>query len=271
MKKVLRGRERRIHQRIGREQLAIETEIRIPSRPPVSLVDLSPGGALIDLPFQVRPDSQAKVELVTRSDRLTVPVRLLRCYVTSLTDGVRYQAAAEFREQLHLPQLLGTDTDAGRAGRLASTLEAFLRHGAAAGGNQHLAEFNHLLGSVLEGVRRGDGPEQLSSHIRSRIRQLIPMLSIAPSKGAYLADPARGARFFDLDFTSARVLTAMDRRMIRAAAQLLSIIDGDAPAPQTSPAVKAPLKTQPGAAVIAYSIADWQDMCRDDASLLVCA
>jgi hypothetical protein len=247
--KVLRGRERRIHPRVSREQLAIETEIRIPSRPPVSLVDLSSGGALIDLPFQVRPNSQVKVELVTSSDRLTLPVRLLRCYVTSLTDGVRYQAAAEFREQLQLPALLGTDTEAERAHRLASTLEAFLRHGAAAGGNQHLAEFNHLLGSVLEGVRRGDGPEQLSSHVRSRIRQLIPMLSIAPAKGAYLADPSRGARFFDLDFTSARVLTAVDRRMLRAAAQLLSIIDGESPAPRTSPAVNMPSKAQPPAAI----------------------
>jgi hypothetical protein len=270
VKKVLSGRERRVHRRISREQLSIKAEVRIPSRPPISLVDLSSGGALIDLPFQIRPDSQVKLELVTRSDRLTLPVRLLRCYVVSLKDGVRYQAAGEFREELHLPELLGRDGDASRGNRLASTLEAFLRQGATGGGSQPLVEFNHMLGSVLEGVRRGDGPEELSSHIRSHIRQLIPMLSIGPAKGAYLADPSRGARFFDLDFRSARVLTAVDRRMLRAAAQLLSIIDGQEGA-ATPPSGPTPVEAQPAAPAIAYSIADWQQMCRAAEPMLVCA
>jgi hypothetical protein len=270
VRKVSSGRERRVHRRISREQLAIEAEVRIPARPPISLVDLSSGGALIDLPFQIRPESQVNLELVTRSDRLTLPVRLLRCYVVSLKDGVRYQAAGEFREQLHLPELLGRDRDASRGNRLASTLEAFLRMGATGRESQDLAEFNHMLGSVLEGVRRGDGPEELSLHIRSRIRQLIPMISIAPSKGAYLADPSRGARFFDLDFASARVLTAVDRRMLRAAAQLLTIIDGQ-DAAATPPSLPPPSQAQPATPVIAYSIADWQKMCRVDEPMLVCA
>ena len=270
MKRAPTGRERRIHRRISREKLAREAEIRIPSRPPVSLVDLSSGGALIDLPFQVRPNSQVNFELVTRSDRLTVPVRLLRCYVVSLTGGVRYQAAGEFKEQLQLPELIGTASHSEVADRLASTLEAFLRHDGTTGGNDRVVEFNHLLGSVLEGVRRGEGPELLALEIRSRIAHFIPSLSIEPAKGAYLPDPSRGARFFGLDFKSQRALSAIDRRVLRATAQLLSIIDGDGQTASTPPSPPTPAKTHTAAPAIAYSIADWQEMCRQDIPILVC-
>lgn len=255
------GRERRVHPRISREQLTLDAQIRIPSRPPISLVDLSSGGALIDLPFQIRPDSQVNLELVTRSDRLTVPVRLLRCYVASLTGGVRYQAAGEFRERLQLPELLAAGTQAATTNRLASTLEAFLRQDGHGGGHHRVHEFNHLLGAVLEGVRRGEPPDQISWEIRSRIMHFIPSLAIEPADGAYLPDPSRGARFFGIDFRAPRVLSAVDRRMLRAAAQLLSIIDADRTAAPMPPLHPASATVETAAPEIIHSIAEWQ-MCR---------
>lgn len=49
--------ERRAHRRIASSELPEPALIRIPDRPAISLVDLSPGGALLELPFQLRPES----------------------------------------------------------------------------------------------------------------------------------------------------------------------------------------------------------------------
>ena len=79
---LMSGRDRRIHQRVSLQDLSTPALVRIPNRPPISLVDLSPGGALIDLPFQVRPDSRVTLEFRAASERMNLPFRLLRCYVT---------------------------------------------------------------------------------------------------------------------------------------------------------------------------------------------
>lgn len=251
------GRERRIHRRIGREELHIPATVRIPNRPPVSIIDLSVGGALIDLPFQLRPESSVKVQVQSGSELLIVPFRPLRCYVASLTDGVRYQAAGAFEERLQLTALLAGDVPQTATSRLASALEAFLRQGGL--GANRAPVFDHLLGWILDAVRRHEPAERISVEIRSRLARFIPSLTMKPAASAFLPDPSRGARFFGIDFTSPQALTSTDRRVLRATAQLLAIVEGDAPSPERRRVQGAWGRTP---VTLVHTVADWQQMCR---------
>ena len=258
------GRDRRVHLRLSPEELNAPATIRIPSRPPVSLIDLSSGGALIEFPFQITPEARLTVELTTGPDQLKVPFRLLRCYVASLKGGVRYQAAGTFEADLNLPLMRAPAQTP--ATRLVSTLEAFLRQNGAGDRHERVREFDHLLVSLLDGVRRGEPSERISSAIRARLEMFIPSLTIEPAATAFLHDPSRSARFFGIDFKSKRVLTTIDRRILRVAAQLLTAINESAPKatravrPSTAPAdIVAPTVT--------HGVADWQEMCRTAAPL----
>ncbi len=220
------GRNRRVDLRLSPEKLSAPASIRIPNRPAVTLVDLSPGGALFDLPFQIRPDSRMTVEFRAASERMMLPFRLLRCYVTSLRGGVRYQAAGAFEERLEWEPLLADAAAETTSNRLIATLETFLRQGPAAG---RVIELDRLLMWILDAVRRGERPDRIGLEIRQRLTRLIPSVKIDAASAASLPDPARGARFFGLDFRCERMLTAVDRRMLRVAAQLLSIVKASEP------------------------------------------
>ena len=250
-----------MHPRLSPDELSAPASIRIPNYPAVSLVDLSPGGALIDLTFQIRPNARLNVEFRAAAERMMLPFRLLRCYVTSLRGGVRYQAGGAFEEQLDWKPLLADAAAQTMANRLIATLEAFLRHGSTTG---RAVEFDHLLMWILEAARRGERADRIAVEIRLRLPRLIPSIAIESATKPSLPDPARGARFFGFDFKCERVLTTPDRRLLRAAAQLLSIVNG-----HSDDVLRArPLDFKPrltaDTAVIAYSVADWQEICRTE-------
>jgi hypothetical protein len=257
------ARERRVDLRLSPEKLSAPASIRIPNRPAVTLVDLSPGGALLDLPFQIRPDSRMTVEFRAASERMMLPFRLLRCYVTSLRGGVRYQAAGAFEDRLEWEPLLVDAAAEATSNRLIATLETFLRQGPAAG---RVVELDRLLMWILDAVRRGEPAERIAVEIRQRLTGLIPSVKIEPASTASLPDPARGARFFGFDFRCERMLTALDRRILRVAAQLLSIVKASGhraarPNPSPSPPLDFVKHRHDLSPVIAYSVADWQEMC----------
>ena len=251
------GRDRRIHPRLSPDKLSTPATIRIPNRPAISLVDLSPGGALIDLPFQIRPDSRLTVEFRAAAERMMLPFRLLRCYVTSLRGGVRYQAAGSFEDGLDWKPLLNDVAAQATTGRLIATLEAFLRQSSAA---DRVVEFDQMLMWILDAAQRGERSERIALEIRRRLVRLIPSVVIEPAIKPLLPDPTRGARFFGLDFRAERALSTSDRRLLRATAQLLSIVkgsNGNGNGHGSQPV----RPTQTTGSVISYSVADWQDMC----------
>ena len=127
-----RASDRRAHRRIASTELPKSALIRIPHRPAVSLVDVSSGGALLELPFQMPPESRFTLELSTTEDRLAVPFQLLRCYVADLKGGVRYHAAGAFDRVVKLPASLAGGLELSESDRLIATLEAFLRTSQAA-------------------------------------------------------------------------------------------------------------------------------------------
>jgi hypothetical protein len=116
---------------------------------------------------------------------------------------------------------------------------------------------------VLDAARRGERADRITVEIRLRLMRIIPSISIESSVTPTLPDPARGARFFDVDFRCDRPLTTSDRRLLRAAAHLLSIVNGKADVHRPA----RPLDFKPretGSSVIAYSVSDWQDMRQAD-------
>lgn len=95
--------DRRNHPRLKYSEVSPPPAARILSRPRVRLVNVSPGGVLLDAPFQLRPGSELVLEVstdsanaTTRADSLAVAMHVLRCYVSELKEGVRYQAAGQF-------------------------------------------------------------------------------------------------------------------------------------------------------------------------------
>jgi hypothetical protein len=229
--------------------------LRIPNRPPVVLVDLSVGGALLDLPFQLRPDSPVTVELMSGSELLTVPFRPLRVYVGSLDQGIRYKAAGAFVRDLHLKDVPADRPADSATARLASALDALLRNGNIAGQSGRVPQFDHLLGWILDAVRRGERPEVISMEIRDRLSRLIPALAVTAASTMFLADPARSARFFGFDFIAPRLLTGTERRVLRAAAQLLDIVEGRSSGESDRPPA---LHREPNSVSVVRSIAEWQ-------------
>ncbi len=254
--------DRRVEPRLSPDDLSMPASIRIPNRPGVSVVDLSPGGALLDLPFQIRPDSRLTVEFRAASERMMLPFRLLRCYVISLRGGVRYQAAGAFEERLDWKPLLADTATQTTTGRLVATLEAFLRHDSRTG---RVVEFDQLLIWILDAARRGERADRIAVEIRVRLGRLIPSVRIETATKPALPDPTRGARFFGFDFNSDRILSTPDRRLLKATAQLLSIVsvNGNAVLRAPTPLDFKPRKS-PDSSAIAYSIADWQEMSKLD-------
>ncbi|HET9703536.1 MAG TPA: PilZ domain-containing protein, partial [Vicinamibacterales bacterium] len=112
--------DRRAHPRIPGRLLRV-TRVRISNRPGVSLVDLSPGGALLQLTFQARPGSRFAVQLQTPAEKLELPFKLLRCYVADIRDRVTYHAAGEFEGLLDLQRIANRASDA--VPTLVATLE----------------------------------------------------------------------------------------------------------------------------------------------------
>ena len=214
------------------------------------------------MPFQMRPDSRITLEFRAASERMMLPFRMLRCYVTSLRGGVQYQAAGEFEQRLDWKPLLADAEAQATTDRLIATLEAFLRHASPTG---RVVEFDHLLMWILDAARRGERADRIAVEIQLRLTRLIPSIGIEAATQASLPDPARGARFFGFDFRSERALTSLDRRLLRTAAQLLSIVknNGDRPLRATPPIDFKPRQLAESP-VIAYSVTDWMKMCEAD-------
>jgi hypothetical protein len=220
------------------------------------------------MPFQIRPDSRLTVEFRAASERMMLPFRLLRCYVTSLRGGVRYQAAGAFEEGLDWKPLIADTAAQAQSARLIATLEAFLRHSSA---NDRVAEFDHMLMWILDAAQRGERIDRIAVEIRLRLARLVPSVVVEPATKPVLPDPAKGARFFGLDFKCERLLSTSDRRLLRATAQLLAILKGSHESGSGHGTAAAPVilpmhaKTvQNAGPVISYSVADWQDMCDAD-------
>jgi PilZ domain len=239
---------RRAHRRIPSSELREATLIRIPDHPAVSLVDLSSGGALLELPFQLRPEARVTLQLFTSAEQFAIPFQLLRCYVADLREGVRYHAAGAFHHTLRLPAALTGESGPAAPNRLLTTLEGFLRASQGTDLSSRGERFNELLTWVVVCLRHGDPADLISIQIREQLTRLFPSLVILPASPVS-RDASTTARFFGLDFRSNKVLTAADRRFLRASAQLITLLDREANLVASLP---------PDAVV--HSVGEWQTL-----------
>ncbi len=96
--------DRRAHKRHRDEELRWIRQARLSAGPAVSIVDLSSGGALVDSPVALRPDSVLTLEIEGRGFDKTLQFRVIRCEVGTLRPGQTiYRGACEFTTSIDLP------------------------------------------------------------------------------------------------------------------------------------------------------------------------
>jgi hypothetical protein len=118
------------------------------------------------------------------------------------------------------------------------------------------ARFNDLLSWAVGALQRGEAGFLVARQIKTHLTGLFPSLAISPSTPSIIGDVKTCARFFGFDFRTNKVLTAPDRRFLRASAQLINLIEKNTD--QETDAVK-PAKTYDApASMIVHSIAEWQ-------------
>ncbi len=98
--------DRRSHRRFPAGELRGLREARIRFGPPVALVDVSAGGALLESETRLQPDTEALLELARGDGKIVVPFRVLRSHVAALNGAPRYRGACAFKSPLDIDDLL---------------------------------------------------------------------------------------------------------------------------------------------------------------------
>jgi hypothetical protein len=214
--------DRRAHPRIPSSELPVK-RVRIPNRPTGSLVDLSSGGALLTLPFQVPPESRFSLRLDTAVEQVNVPFQLLRCYVAELNGGVTYHAAGVFDRLLNLQAL--AERASCRVHPLIGTLEQLRQNvRKSAARSRSDAAFDEILGAAILWLRRHESLDLVMLKVKAHLTQTYPSLMIVPVVPSS-ADSQTSVACFGHTFTSKHALSAHDRRYLRANAQLISMLE----------------------------------------------
>ena len=153
-----------------------------------------------------------------------LPFQLLRCYIATLQDGVRYHAAGAFDRLVTLPsEIAGGPSTSSAVERLIGSLER-LRRARHETSHSHSDHFQELLALAVAGVRRGESLAVVTLTLKSRLAQRYPSLTIVASQPLYRAT-LTSAEFFGLTFKSKSAFSADDRRFLRSSAQLISLLD----------------------------------------------
>jgi len=97
--------DRRAHRRHRDQELRWIKRARLNGRHAVSIVDLSVGGALVDSPVPLRPDSLLTLQIDGRDFDKSIPLRVLRCQIGALLpERPVYRGACEFTSLIQLPR-----------------------------------------------------------------------------------------------------------------------------------------------------------------------
>jgi PilZ domain len=100
------GAERRAHVRLAAAELEWLRQVRLKNGPPVKLVDLSRGGALIDSRVQMRPGSTMTLEISGQASLIELASEVLRCQLAQIGGGPAiYRGACMFTEPLEIEEI----------------------------------------------------------------------------------------------------------------------------------------------------------------------
>lgn len=216
-----RGADRRAHPRVSPAKLGI-TSVNIRNRQS-ALVDLSSGGALLELRFQLPPESRVAMQLDTAGERFEIPLQLLRCYVANLKGGVTYHAAGAFDNLLNLEALAMRASAAMK--RLMISLQRLERSIHKTATQSHSdAQFHETVTDVISWLRRSESLDLAVLKLKARLTQTYLSLLIIPSTSPTFGS-ATSVECFGLAFKAKYPLSAHDRRFLKANAQLISILE----------------------------------------------
>ena len=105
--------DRRAHLRRSVTDLAWLHSVRITQGFDVQLIDLSEGGALIEITSPLKPGTNLTLELSGSGLDTVVPLEVLRCYISSLRGAVTtYRGACAFEHLIELPGMRAQHRDA---------------------------------------------------------------------------------------------------------------------------------------------------------------
>jgi hypothetical protein len=169
--------DRRTHARLAPSELAWIREVRLKYGPRVALIDLSPGGALLQTDVRLRPGTDLVIEIVGPRVE-AVPFRVLRSELARISgQGAIYQGACEFKRPLDLTK---ASSGAGRGEGCDVALKKLVlrrreesKRGAGARGRRPAMDLPQMLRSV-QGRAVLDDP--LSRGLRDVLSEVIPAL-----------------------------------------------------------------------------------------------
>jgi hypothetical protein len=211
---------RRTHARIPAAELAWIREVRLKYGPKVAVLDMSPGGVLLQTSIPLRPGSELAIEIVSHEIR-TVPLRVLRSQIATFMDGnAVYRGACEFKRpiDLQLPapaQALrvdlalkglveqrrrdlsgGAPSPALDVDRELPTLLRALQ--AATHGSDPLSRgFAVILTELLPAVERREPAPALRARLEDALRRMMPSLALSIGREpATASGPGRESIYF---------------------------------------------------------------------------
>lgn len=207
------GHERRAYLRLDPHELPDPLTARVKYGEPVTLVDVSAGGALVETASALRPDSTVVFEMVGggAQQALSVVSRVLRCHVSHVGGGIRYRGACEFKrplDQLSLiapPPLVPTapanflkpefalktivEGYRGRrhSGRMSGASRdrdalldalASLRDAAGKRNDPIDRRLAQILAAIVPALQRNESPDDLMMEVLIQLREHVPALTI---------------------------------------------------------------------------------------------
>ena len=222
-------RERRVHTRLTLSELPWLDKARLKYGPLVTVIDLSTGGAQIEIEgHRLQPGSTVVIEISRNSDEVIVPAQVLRCQVAGLSPNTLYRGALAFKRPIAFPTAAtkpiksrtasadplreqdrlrlalkrwsesGSMTTAG-ADALAATLALMETPAARRAGARFSDELSRLFSIVALGLEQQTAPHVLLGQIAERLRRVVPARTIRLVAGSAV-DPllAHAPLYFDV-------------------------------------------------------------------------
>ncbi|MEP6916958.1 MAG: hypothetical protein ABJC89_14995 [Acidobacteriota bacterium] len=177
--------------------------VRLKFGPPLSLIDLSAGGALVESSAPLRPGAIGALTMTGRTGSVeTASFRVLRCQVASLNGGLVYRGACVFDRMIVLPERFLSARD--RTPTLAVSAEPTRSDtfsAALTGGSAELTEvltliraaaarpveasdgvaLGTLVADIGTALRRGDAPDAVLALIERRLDHKLAALARGPA------------------------------------------------------------------------------------------
>jgi PilZ domain len=229
--------DRRAHRRRAAAELTWLELVRLTGGTgfEVSLIDLSEGGALIEVDAPLRPGSQLTLELSGQGLEARVPLQVLRSYIATLCGGAAmYRGACVFVHPIDLPGV--TAAPPPKPGQAFIGTDAALSYLLKRSGDApepgvvslERAEILHVLESIHARSRRDGDP--LGREAMTLLGSILPALQ---------AGVTRDAALTALDERMRQVPPEMRSELRSTCTQLTALIE------RCMPAAPAPARTVP--------------------------